>query len=232
MSRLAKSGAFIAVLLIAAACAGTPAASGVPTATPVGQTPGATQPGATATVAPTTGPTVPPVGGNECAAVPTINPASPVIPSFAPDPVLESKFPAEIDGEPVRDLESGSYLQSLCFGGQAAVDRIRGDVEFDLLTLTFASAEATVDGEDVSLQAFRAPGQDASVIIAMLLRAAQQSGNEPVASLVPGTAGGKTVITSTDADGVTSYGYASGDTLFLVDEITQSQADKIFSAMP
>jgi hypothetical protein len=232
--RFLRFGAFTVALSIALACAGAPAGTGNPTATPVGQTPGATQPGATATAVPTIGATAPPVGGHECDAFPTINPASPVIPSFAPDPVLESKFPAEIDGEPVTDLQSGSYLQSLCFSGQATVDRIRGQAAFDLLTMTVGSAKATVDGEEVSLSAFRAPGQDASNIIRVLIAVAAQSGGEPAPSLIPATVGGKNVLTTVDddGDGVNSYGYGNGDTLFLVDNVTQSQADKIFSALP
>lgn len=231
MPGILKSAGAIAVLFMVVACSGTPAT----TSTPVGGSPGATT-GGTATIAPTiaptTGLTAPPAGGSECAAFPTINPASPVIPSFAPDTALEAKFPAEIDGVPLRDLESGSYLQTLCLGGQAAVDRIRGQVQFDLLTLTFAQAEATVDGEDTQLQAFRAPGQDASVIIQTLIRVAQSGSTETIPPLVQATAGGKNVITTTDADGDTSYGYAVGDTLFLTDSITQSQADKIFAALP
>lgn len=222
MPGILKTASAAALLLVVVACSATPATTQGPSSSPAGGTTGPTQ-----------GATPPPVGGTgtECAAFPTINPASPAIPSFAPDLALEAKFPAEIDGAPLRDLKSGSYLQSLCFGGQAAVDRLRGQVQFDLLTLTFASAEATIDGEDVTLEAFRAPGQDGSAIMQTLIRVAQ-SGNQTIPPLVPGTAGGKNVITTTDSDGTTSYGYANGDTVFFTGSMTQSQADKLFAALP
>jgi hypothetical protein len=230
VSRLARSGAFFAVLLIAAACAGAPATSG-PTATPAGATNQPTS-GATATAAPTTGQTVPPVTGNECANFPTFNLASPAFPSFAPDPALEARFPTEIDGQPVRDLESFSWAAIACMGGQAAVDAVRGTAEFDLLALTMATAEATVDGEDVSLTAFRIAGGDANKIVQVLAQIAASAGDDnDIVSINPGSAGGKSVIVVTHDDGTTSFGYVSGDTLFLADDITQSQADKIFGAL-
>lgn len=223
MTGLLKLGGAIGVLFLVVACSSAPAG---PTATPAGGSPGATVP-------PTTGATAPPVGGgNECASFPTMDPASPALPSFAPDPTLEAHFPTEIDGQPVEELQSGAYLAYLCLGGQAAVDRIRGDVSFNLIQLTFASAKVTVDDDEVSLEAFRAPGQDASAIIATLLAISQQNSEEPVPSLIPSTAGGKSVFsTAPDEDGLASYGYATGDTLIFSDDITQAQADKIFAAI-
>ena len=226
MIRLLKLAGATAVLFLVVACSSAPAG---PTATPAGGSPGATAP----TLAPTTGATAPPVGGgNECASFPTMDPASPALPSFAPDPALEAHFPTEIDGQPVEELRSGAYLAYLCLGGQAAVDRIRGDVSFNLIQLTFASAKVTVDDDEVSLEAFRAPGQDASAIIATLLAISQQNSDEPVPSLIPSTAGGKSVFsTAPDEDGRASYGYATGDALIFSDDITEAQADKIFAAI-
>lgn len=46
------------------------------------------------------------------------------------------------------------------------------------------------------------------------------------------TIGGKNVSVLTDEDGGVGYAYASGDTLFIVSSVTDSQAAKIFAAFP
>jgi hypothetical protein len=220
---IAKIALTSAVLLLAVACSASPSTQ---TATPVGQTPGTpTQP------IPTAGATQPPAGGSECSGFPTMNPASPALPSFITDPGIEAKFPSQIDGQPVTDVESFSWAQLVCLGGQAAIDRIRGTTQFDLLSLSMATATATVEGDEVELMAFRTPGGDATQIVQTLAELSSAAGEESdIASITPGTAGGKSVLVVAGTDGTTSYGYVSGDTLVIAEDITQSQADKIFAA--
>lgn len=192
-------------------------------------------PGATA-VAP--GPTVAPPG-SECAAFPTFSPDG-GFPSFPAtrDPTLEAKFPAQIDGQPVTGIESGRLLDTMClFGGQEGVDRMRADAPpgIDLVNLVVGSAEATVEDQRVRMTAFRLPGQDGNQLLANIIALAQTvSGEEPrfVGGVTAATAGGKNVSTMTDTNGDVSYLYVSGDTLIVVDAISASQADKIFSAIP
>jgi hypothetical protein len=178
--------------------------------------------------------------GSECAAIPTYSPDNPQ-PSVAQarDPVLEQKFPTELDGQPVTGLESAPWFDAIClFGGQSAVDQMRSVLPIaDLvLHMTAAAADATVDGSAVKINAFRTPGGDANQLLQNLGALAASLGNGSSTKFTGGTqpaqAGGKSVQTWTDSTGQTSYLYVIGDTLFVVDGITQSQADKIFAALP
>src|SRR5512132_3822609 len=130
------SAAFVAVLMAVAiaACGTSPSASSTPgatlapgvTATPAGAT---LPPTVAPTGAPTTAPTVVPTGsatgspiagtGHECDAVPTFSISNPDPGSPPPDAGLLAHFPAEIDGQPLTDVESMQWLWFLCmFGGQ------------------------------------------------------------------------------------------------------------------
>ena len=228
---------FFAVGTLVAACGGTaataPPTSGGGTPTPSGGTPLVTpSPSGPLPPTPTFGGTNEPPLGSICAAYPTIDPSNPyAYPSPVPDPVLEAHFPAEIDGNPVEDLSSTSWAAIACLGSPESVNQIQTTAGFDLTKLTEADATATVDDEDVEIDAFRLPGGDGSQIVAVLAQLAAASGSslEP-GTLGQGTAGGKSVITYTDSDGV-SYGIVIGDTLVFAGPITQSQADKIFAAI-
>lgn len=186
------------------------------------------------------GPTQRPVAGtgHECDAIPTFslsaspNPATP-----PPDVDLLAHFPAQIDGQPVTDAQAQYWIYLLCaFGGQASVDRMMAEAQggFNIATMSFGEATATVDGEEVKLNAFRAPGTDASSLVQSLALLAAQSGS---LNGLPGTAttatvGGKSVYISTDSDGQKSYAYVSGDTLIFFRDVTDSQAAKIAAALP
>jgi len=178
--------------------------------------------------------------GSECAAIPTYSPDNPQ-PSVAQarDPVLEQKFPTELDGQPVTGLESAPWFDAIClFGGQSAVDQMRSVVPIAdiVLHMTAAAADATVDGAAVKINAFRTPGGDANQLLQNLGALSESLGNGAATKFTGGTqpaqAAGKSVQTWTDSTGQTSYLYANGDTLFVVDAITPSQADKIFAALP
>ncbi|MEO8625572.1 MAG: hypothetical protein ABI452_02625 [Candidatus Limnocylindrales bacterium] len=229
-----------AVMAVAVvACGGTtPGASSTPgatlapgaTATPAGSTPAPTAPGAT--TAPTGGLVL---TGHECDAVPTFSLGNPD-PSFPQDETLNAHFPATIDGQPVTDVTSSQWLYFICMtGGQAAVQRAvsQSGGSFNLASLSWGSATANVDGEDVDMTAFRTAGGDSNSMVQYLSLLAAQAGNQiDVTNVSQANVGGKNVYTWTDADGTKNYAYASGDTLIVLDSVTDSQATKILSALP
>lgn len=226
-----------AFVLIAAACSSSPPGTPGP-ATPV-TSPGAAPPAPVVTPAPVATPPAGNIGtGTECAATPSFDITNPV-PSFAPDLDLEARFPTQIDGQPVTELQSVRWVELIClYGGQAGVDQFKADLpgggSLNFATLTFASAVATVDGDDVQLSAFRTPGLDANVMVqAFAQLAGAISGETTVTGTLSNvTLGGKNVSVWTDEDGTINYLYASGDVLFGVSDVTDSQANKIFAALP
>jgi hypothetical protein len=226
---------FVSVALAAAivGCSSTPSAT--PTLAPgATATPGgATQPPGTT---PTPGATQPPGGGTgtECAAYPTFSLSSPGLPGFEPDTTLQAKFPTEIDGQPVSDLETGYWAAFLCIGGQASYDQTVAGLGGGLnwASMSYGSATYTVDDEDTQLHAFRTPGQDANAIVQALAQLAAASGQEQDGTVSTGTVAGRAVLILTDSSGEQSYGFLSGDTLFFTDTVTDSQAAKIVAALP
>jgi hypothetical protein len=181
----------------------------------------------------------PPAMGTECATLPTAAPGSELA-SFAParDAELEARFPTQVDGQPVTNVQSGRLIETLCLiGGQSGVDRLRTQApsNIDVMNLVIGSAEATVDGEQVRLTAFRVPGRDGGELLRDVADLARSvGGSEPkfAGELTPAMVGGKNVTSWTSTDGETSYLYVSGDALIIVDAATPSQADKIFSVIP
>jgi hypothetical protein len=232
-----KSVGAIAVLVLAAACSGAPANTTGPTI--AGSSPGATtQTTQAATVAPTTAPTPPPVGGgSECAPFATMNPASFALPSFAPDPQIVAIFPSEIDGEPVTDLQTVRWLESICFySGQAGVDRTKanGGSGTLLANLTYGFAHATVGGDSVTISAYRVAGQDGNVVIQNLaLFVSGLTGQTPEPFTTSQTnLGGKAAYAITGSDGEVSYAYVIGDVVVSVSDVDETQAATIFAAFP
>jgi hypothetical protein len=200
-------------------------------------------PGQTATPVPATlvpGATATPAGavitGHECDAVPTFDLSNPTEPSFPPDAVAESHFPATIDGQPVTDVHSQQWLYFLCYlGGQASFEQAAGQSGgVNMATSSFAQATATVDGEEVDLTAWRTPGTDANALVQYLALLAAQSGADiTVANVQQTTIANKAVYTWTNPDDNSkSFAYPSGDTLVFFDGVTDSQANKILAALP
>jgi hypothetical protein len=205
-------------------------------ATPAGSNnPGVTlAPGATATVPPASTPA--PTGGtavtgHECDAVPTISVSNPN-PSFAADTALLGHFPTTVDGQPVTDVQAVPWIDFLCLGGQAAFSQALA-ANPGLATMSYGSFTANVDGEDVDVSAFRQPGGDGNALAQTIANLAAAAGNPvDLGQVTTTTVGGKNVYTWTDTDGNKGYGYVSGDTLIIVDSVTDSQAAKIISALP
>jgi hypothetical protein len=222
------------MVLAIAGCAGAPGAtqsSAGGTANPGAATPAIT-PAATPAV------TNPPVGGgNECASFPTFSVTASAQPSFAGDPQLDAFWPAQIDGQPVTEIQSASWLETICiYGGQAQVDKLKQtSAGGALLTnMTFGSAHASIGGTDVQISALRVPGSDANTIVQNVsLFVAGLTGNTPEPfTTTQANIGGKQAYVLVDSEGKTTYAYPKGDTLVTLDDVDQTQAATIFAALP
>jgi hypothetical protein len=147
-------------------------------------------------------------------------------------------FPDEIDGQPVANVESGKFLESVCVeGGQAGVDAVSSAAPrtVDLAQVFIASAEANVEATPLRIGAFRVQDATEDELRDMLAGLAQSVGGDPAkfAEELPDVqAGGKTVQTWTNAEGESSYLYWIGDIVVVADAVTASQADRIFAAFP
>lgn len=213
----------IAVMaLVVAACTSGPAAgtpiAGQPTATP------------TQVVQPTGAPPV----GLSCEGVPTFTLTEEI--TFTRDSQLEAIFPTTIDGQPVENLTSGYWFELMCFiGGPAGLQEALSELPpgMQVATLSYASADVTIDDEDISLVAFRTPGQDANAVLQQLLALqAQTQGADTPVNFAPGSVGGKSVLVATNELGGKSYAYIRGDVMVFAEEISDSAAEKVFAALP
>jgi hypothetical protein len=188
-------------------------------------------PAATVGLAPATGP---------CAGIPLI-PAgnAPDTLELTPDPTLERMFPPSIAGQQVNDLASGGLVESLCtIGGEASVDAAKRSLPpgTDLSAITVASGQAVIDAGVAQITAYRWAGHTGAALSPLVgvLSSSVTGGPPKFASDLEGVSvGGKSVSRWTNAaDGAVSYLYPTTDTLFIVEGITSSQADKIFAALP
>ena len=221
-----------AVLLVS--CGGNSATTAPigATSVPAGATPVATTPAPTTTAAVTP-------------AVTTADVATPIPgtslapPSLTPDPVLASKFPATIDGQPVTGVQTGLYSDIIRqFGGtdaefQKAVAMF-ASIGIDFNRMSFGTASGTVDGEAVQLEALRTPDTDANKIVqnyAMMVGGLDAS-PPPPPTMSQSTISGKNVAVAVSSEGDTAVLYATGDTLFLLQGTTDSQTAKILQALP
>jgi hypothetical protein len=175
-----------------------------------------------------------------CSGFGAIDPANPP-PSLllTRDPVLEAEFPSEIDGQPVSDVASGRLVETLCLlGGEASVTAAQRAAAstVDITRITDASGSVPVDGRQVTILAFRLPSHRGDELLGAIgiLSSAVVPGTQKFANgLEQTTAGGKSVWRWVNAaDGSVSFLYATSDTLFDVENVSQSQADKVFAALP
>jgi hypothetical protein len=136
----------------------------------------------------------------------------------------------------VTNLQSARLIETIClFGGQSGVDGLRSQVpDLDVSNLFVASADTTVEGSTVRLTAFRHPGGNVGELLDSVRGLTVAAGGDPdkfSGELTQSVVGGKTVQTWTDQGGRSSYLYAVGDILFVVDDLSPSQADEIFAAL-
>ena len=210
------------VVLLLVACGGT---TPPPTAGPGGGTP--------ATVA-----TPRPGGGGgtgtECAAIPTFSLQNPN-PSFAPDPELLAKFPQSIGGAPATDVGAFPFGSFLCLGGQAGYSQAVANLPpgTNWAAISLGSATYELAGDEVELSAFRTPGSDPRALVDALFQLAAQNGQADVGTVSQGSIGGKSVIIVTDSGGDKTYAYASGDTLYFLEEgLPDTVAATVLAALP
>jgi hypothetical protein len=172
-------------------------------------------------------------------AIPSLAIPSFAIPSFRQDADLVTRFPAQIDGQPVTEIRSARYIDVLnVFAGADQIEQIRNamsQVGLDLDSMSFASATATVGGEDVQIQALRTAGADANTFLqnyAALAQTLDPANHSDAPSLAQTNVGGKNVSTATDTDGSVAYLYVSGDVLWFINDAEESQAATVLAALP
>jgi hypothetical protein len=183
------------------------------------------------------GPTAGPPG-KECQSIPTFNPMASPQPSFQNDSTLHAEFPEKIGGQAVQNSQTLPMLAFVCYlAGQDSVDQLR-DVftvlGWNLGSMTVGSFDAPIGEDAVTVNAVRAPGQDASKLISNFGIFADIAGiSISDSDLSQTTVSGKSVqATSADADGTRSYFYVHGDTLFVIQDASDAQAATILQALP
>jgi hypothetical protein len=205
----------------------TPAAGTLAAVTPAAVTPAAVTPAAVTPAA------VTPVAGTPVAGTP----AAP--PSFTPDFTLAAKFPAAIDGQPVTNVQTALYIDFLRQFGSTA-DEVQKAIDvfsamgLDFTRMSFGSGSATVDGTSVGLIALRTPDADANKIVQnyALIAGALDASPPPAPTMTQLSIGGKNVTRAVDSAGKATVLYVTGDTLFLIQDTTDSQTTKILQALP
>lgn len=158
---------------------------------------------------------------------------------MAGDPELEALFPDEIDGQPVKDVNSFRWLDYLCrYGTRGAADvaaTAAVTAGIPLSSLTYATGEATIAEQNIGIDAFRTPGVDANLLITQFQQfvlvlggtAAEQGG-----SMAQATIGGKNAFVWTQPDKDATYLYVRGDVMFGMTNVTETQAAAVFGALP
>lgn len=205
-------GGGIATIALLAACSAGPVGS-----TPV---PGTPAPGATPTPAAVVTPAQPTVAAS-AQPVPTSGGVA--------DAELAGRFPTQVDGQPVTDLNIRRLVDYLALGGPELIPvwtSALATIGIDVQTASFGSATATVDGALVGINAFRVPGHDAATLIP--LRVFNEGG-----VLAQETVGGKSVTVVRSATGPdVHWMYANGDTLWVLSTSDADEAEAVFTALP
>lgn len=174
--------------------------------------------------------------GTECANYPAFRPTASVQPSLPVDPSLLSQFPQQVAGQPITGASAVPFLPFVCtFAGQAAFDQVRGRssvLGVDLSNMSFGEFKANVDGSIVTVSALRTPGQDASKLVSNVGLFAGFAGITVSSAFTAANLGGKNIMVTTDGSGNRTSFYAHGDTLFILDKATDTQAAAILQALP
>jgi hypothetical protein len=207
--------------LLVAACAGAPATTIPPVTLP--------------TIPPITLPTIPPITlpSLPIIEIPSFEIPSFAIPSFATDPVLEAAFPAEIDGQPVRNVRATNFLAVMTGLGADREDIGRfvtgmQGLGVDPTAVGFGSATANVFGSPISFQVLRFPGFNAASALTVI---AGLDDSAPVPTFTTETMGGKSVTVSTSDEGVQYY-YFNGELAWFLPSAEPEEAAVIIAALP
>jgi len=183
------------------------------------------------------GPTAGPAG-RECESIATFNPVASPQPRFQSDATLQAEFPAKISGQAVQNAQTVPMLAFVCYlAGQDSVDELRQAftlLGWNVAALSVGSFDAPLGDDTVTVSAVRAPDQDASKLISNFGIFADIAGiSVSDTDLSTTTVSGQSVqATSADADGTRSYFYVHGDTLFVLQDATDTQAAAILQALP
>ena len=154
------------------------------------------------------------------------------IPSFVPDTTLEAAFPDQIDGQPVTDVTSASFLAFMQeWGTQEDVDRYvtaMQSIGVNPALVSLGSANATIAGDEVFIQALRVPGGSAAAVVDQITRLNTE---DPPPTVTTGTLGGKQVTIATDSDGDVDYYYFNGEYAWLL-SLDEAQTAVVLAAVP
>lgn len=240
-----RSGLLFAVTLtVAAACGG----STTPTTAPVVSLPPVNIPSVNVpTLPPITIPSVnvpslPPISipsGLSSFEIPSFAIPSFAIPSFNAnaDPDLAAKFPTTIAGSPVTNVQTFRFIDLLIgFGQQAQAQQFQQTMQaagVDANSITFGTADITVNSSSANLEAIRAAGVPGNQFLSIIPALGQALNPEDQSPTVAQTSiGGKNVTTFTDADGNVTYFYPSGDIIWSTDASDPADVATILSALP
>jgi hypothetical protein len=149
---------------------------------------------------------------------------------------LAGRFPTQIDGRPVTGVRTLLYMEFLLGFAPDKADEFRAamsSVGIDANAMSAGTASATVGGETVRFVALRVPGGDANTIVENLVALGSVLDPDRAQStLMQVSIGGKNVTKATDLDGDVTYVYATGDILWLMDDIEETRAAKILAVLP
>jgi hypothetical protein len=194
-------------------------------------------PGAPSAQATLSAPATPGSVAGICTGLATPDPAT-GDPVYAPDPTVAAALPSSIEGQPMTNVESFRWVDYLCtLGGQGAVDNAAriGPAGLNLAGLTYAHGRVQLGDELVSVDAFRTPGQDSSLIVndfkkmILVLGGGQHELTGTMSQL---TLGGKNVWLWTKPDTRVQYLYPRGEILYGVTNATQESARLVLRALP
>jgi hypothetical protein len=176
----------------------------------------------------------------DCVGYTVVDPSNrPSLLPLTADPVLEAEFPADVEGQPVTNLESARWIETLCaLGSDASVAAARRNLPpgMDVADIRVASGQVTVNGDAIGLTAFRLPGHGGQELLSVAgVMSSSVSPDAPrfLDRLQPATIAGKNVLGWTDAaSGAPFFLYAAPDALFILEGASLSQADKILAVLP
>lgn len=189
------------------------------------------------TLAPGQTPGAPASAGTSCAAYPKLDLTASPQPTIPVDADLLAEYPQQVAGNPITEAKANPFLGLMCYSaGQAAVDQMGTSTSvlgINIATMSFGSFNATIENNEITVNAIRTPGQDANVLIGQFgLLGGFLGLSVANTGLSDATVGGKNVKVVTDTDGSKSYFYAHGDTLWTFDNATDAEATAILSALP